>query len=130
MKLFMKYLEKLGHYIKKLKVNYWCIKIIKYQTYLFLLFNLLLDKYCVEFITHYDKMLPVQSTTIQISMLSSLNLFVDKLALLKINISDLSIEDKTMLDLICDTFNKILKYSMGKHIVYLNIIKSIYFIKL
>lgn len=71
------------------------------------------DKYCVEFITHYDKMLPVQSTTIQISMLSSLNLFVDKLALLKINILDLSIEDKTMLDLICDIFNKILKYSMG-----------------
>lgn len=68
-------------------------------------------------------MLPVQSTTIQISMLSSLNLFVDKLALLKINISDLSNEDKTMLDLICDTFNKILKYSMSKHIVYLNIIK-------
>lgn len=90
----------------------------------------MLDKYCVEFITHYDKMLPVQSTTIQISMLSSLNLFVDKLALLKINILDLSIEDKTMLDLICDIFNKILKYSMGKHIVCLNIIKSIYFVKL
>ncbi|XP_043596940.1 proteasome adapter and scaffold protein ECM29 isoform X1 [Bombus pyrosoma] len=71
------------------------------------------DKYCIEFITHYGKMFPVQSTTIQISMLSALNLFVDKLALLKINISELSIEEREKLNLICDTFNKILKHSIG-----------------
>lgn len=64
-------------------------------------------------------MFPVQSTTIQISMLSALNLFVDKLALLEINISELSIEEREKLNLICDTFNKILKHSIGKHIVCL-----------
>ncbi|XP_043507485.1 proteasome adapter and scaffold protein ECM29 [Frieseomelitta varia] len=71
------------------------------------------DKYCIEFITHYDMMFPIQPTTIQISMLSALNLFVDKLALLTINISELSVEERGTLNLICDTFNKILKHSIG-----------------
>lgn len=64
-------------------------------------------------------MFPLQSTTIQISMLSTFNLFVDKLVLLKISSSELSAEDKEMLNIICDTFSKIFKYSIGKHIVHL-----------
>ena len=64
-------------------------------------------------------MFPIQPTTIQISMLSALNLFVDKLALLTINISELSVEERGTLNLICDTFNKILKHSIGKYNVCL-----------
>lgn len=59
-------------------------------------------------------MFPLQSTTIQISILVMLNLFVDKLALLKTSNSELSIKDKEMLDSICNTFNKILSHSIGK----------------
>ncbi|XP_043249578.1 proteasome adapter and scaffold protein ECM29 [Colletes gigas] len=71
------------------------------------------DKYCVKFITHYGTTFPVQSTHIQMSMLTSLNLFVDKLALLKVNSSELSIKEKEMLDFTCETLNKIIKHSIG-----------------
>ncbi|XP_029040341.2 proteasome adapter and scaffold protein ECM29 isoform X1 [Osmia bicornis bicornis] len=70
------------------------------------------DKYCIELITCCDKMFPLQSTTIQISILVMLNLFVDKLALLKTSNSELSIKDKEMLDSICNTLNKILSRSI------------------
>ena len=71
------------------------------------------DKYCVEFVTRCGTMLPAQSTPIQISMLATLNLFVDKLALLKVSNSELTIKEKEMLDLVCVTLNKILNHSMG-----------------
>ncbi|CAL7951979.1 unnamed protein product [Xylocopa violacea] len=71
------------------------------------------DKYCVEFISHYGTMFTIQPTIIQISMLSTLNLFVDKLALLKINSLELTAQDREMLNTICDIFNKILRYSIG-----------------
>ncbi|KOC60812.1 Proteasome-associated protein ECM29 like protein [Habropoda laboriosa] len=71
------------------------------------------DKYCVEFIIHYGTMFPLQPTTIQVSMLSALNLFVDKLSLLKLHRSELLMKDKEMLDLVCVTFNKILIHSIG-----------------
>ncbi|CAK9831680.1 Proteasome adapter and scaffold protein ECM29 [Anthophora retusa] len=80
------------------------------------------DKYCVEFIVHYGTMFPLQSTTVQVSMLSALNLFIDKLALLKLNKSELSMKDKEMLNLVCDTFNKILTHSIGKSVANLNVI--------
>lgn len=74
---------------------------------------LCLDKYCVEFVTRCGTMLPTQSTPIQISMLATLNLFVDKLALLKVSNSELTVKEKEMLDLVCVTLNKILNHSMG-----------------
>ncbi|XP_012151377.1 proteasome adapter and scaffold protein ECM29 isoform X2 [Megachile rotundata] len=80
------------------------------------------DKYCIELITCCDKMFPLQSTTIQISMLVMLNLFLDKLSLLKTNYSELSIKDKEMLDSICNTLNNILTRSIG--ISYIRIRKE------
>ncbi|XP_053994994.1 proteasome adapter and scaffold protein ECM29 [Hylaeus volcanicus] len=80
------------------------------------------DKYCVEFVTHFGTKFPVQSTPIQISMLATLNLFVDKLALLNVNSSKLSIKEEEMLSVICDTLNKILKQSIG--ISYIRIRKE------
>ncbi|XP_078050250.1 proteasome adapter and scaffold protein ECM29 isoform X2 [Augochlora pura] len=71
------------------------------------------DKYCVEFVTRFGKVLPTQSTSVQVSMLSSLTLFVDKLALLKLNSAELSSTDKEMLQTICDKLNEILRYSLG-----------------
>ncbi|XP_076235930.1 proteasome adapter and scaffold protein ECM29 isoform X2 [Calliopsis andreniformis] len=71
------------------------------------------DKYCVEFITSFGTIFPSQSTSIQVSMLAALNLFVDKLALLKVNSSELSTKEKEMLDLVCNTFYKILRHSIG-----------------
>ncbi|XP_076224219.1 proteasome adapter and scaffold protein ECM29 isoform X2 [Nomia melanderi] len=71
------------------------------------------DKYCVEFVTRFEKIFPTQSTSIQVAMLTSLNLFVDKLALLKVDSTELSIGDKEMLSEICDKLNKILEYSIG-----------------
>lgn len=66
-------------------------------------------------------MFPVQSTTIQVSMLLTLNLFVDKLALLKINGSQMTVQDKEMLNLVCDTFNKILRHCLGMYFIILEI---------
>nr|XP_033335253.1 proteasome adapter and scaffold protein ECM29 [Megalopta genalis] len=71
------------------------------------------DKYCVEFVTRFEKVLPTQSTSIQVSMLTSLTLFVDKLALLKMNSAELSSTDKEMLHAICDKLNEILRYGLG-----------------
>lgn len=70
-------------------------------------------------------MFPMQSTPIQISMLATLNLFVDKLVLFKVNSSELSMKEKEMLDLTCDTLNKILKHSIGKYnYKFLNVIED------
>ncbi|XP_076278491.1 proteasome adapter and scaffold protein ECM29 [Lasioglossum baleicum] len=71
------------------------------------------DKYCIEIVTRFEKVFPTQSTIIQVSMLTSLTLFVTKLALLKLDSAELSMKDKEMLHEICDKLNKILGYSIG-----------------
>ncbi|XP_017886202.1 uncharacterized protein LOC108628849 [Ceratina calcarata] len=46
-------------------------------------------------------------------MLSTINLYVDKLVLLKLDNTKLSVKDREKLNTICETLNKILKFSIG-----------------
>jgi len=48
----------------------------------------------------------------------ALNLFVDRLVILKINKTEISSKDKKLLDEISDSFNKILSYCISKYMHY------------
>lgn len=71
------------------------------------------DKYCIEFVTHCQKVLPNSTRSVQVNILTALNLFVDKLVILKINKTEISSKDKKLLDEISDSFNKILSYCIN-----------------
>ncbi|XP_018049516.1 PREDICTED: proteasome-associated protein ECM29 homolog [Atta colombica] len=71
------------------------------------------DKYCIEFVTHCQKVLPNSTRSVQVTILTALNLFVDRLVLLKINKTEMSLKDKKLLDHIGDSLNKILSYCIN-----------------
>lgn len=79
--------------------------------------RLIADKYCIEFVTHCQKVLPNSTRSVQIAILTTLNLFVDRLILLKVNKEEISLQDKKVLDEICDSLNKILLYCISKYVV-------------
>lgn len=76
------------------------------------------DKYCIEFVTHCQKVLPNSTRSVQVTILMALNLFVDRLVILKINKTEISSKDKKLLDEISDSFNKILSYCISKYMHY------------
>lgn len=76
---------------------------------------LIADKYCIEFVTHCQKVLPNSTRSVQIAILTALNLFVDRLVVLKINKAEMSVKDKKLLDEINDNLNKILLYCISKY---------------
>lgn len=83
------------------------------------------DKYCIEFVTHCQKILPNSTRSVQVAILTALNLFVDRLVLLKINKAEIPLKDKKLLDQIGDSLNKILSYCISKYIylyIYIYII--------
>lgn len=88
--------------------------------------RLIADKYCIEFVTHCQKVLPNSTRSVQIAILTALNLFVDRLAVLKINKTEMSAKDKKMLDEINDSLNKILLYCISKYIYNINYVNIIY----
>ncbi|XP_032663557.1 proteasome adapter and scaffold protein ECM29 [Odontomachus brunneus] len=71
------------------------------------------DKYCIEFVTHCQKVLPNSTRSVQIAILTTLNLFVDRLVLLKVSKEEISSQDRKVLDEICDSLNKILLYCIN-----------------
>lgn len=71
------------------------------------------DKYCIEFVIHCQKVLPNSTRSVQVAILTALNLFVDRLILLKISKTEISLKDKKLLDQICDSLNKILSYCIN-----------------
>ncbi|XP_012280899.1 proteasome-associated protein ECM29 homolog isoform X2 [Orussus abietinus] len=71
------------------------------------------DKYCLQFVTHCYEVLPKSTRTLQVAILTMLNLFVDKLVLLQIDATQTSPKDKETLKSICDVLEKILRHSMG-----------------
>ncbi|KAL0121628.1 hypothetical protein PUN28_006856 [Cardiocondyla obscurior] len=71
------------------------------------------DKYCIEFVTHCQKVLPNSTRSVQVSILTALNLFVDRLVLLKISKAEMPPKDKSLLDQINDSLNKILSYCIN-----------------
>ncbi|KAG7212048.1 hypothetical protein KM043_012404 [Ampulex compressa] len=71
------------------------------------------DKFCIEFVHHCQEVLPNTTRPIQVSILTTLNLFVDKLVLLKLKTSEMSKEDKEMMDEICEVIYNILKHCIG-----------------
>lgn len=73
------------------------------------------DKYCIEFVTHCQKILPNSTRSVQVAILTTLNLFVDKLVLLKMSKVETSATDKKLLGEICDSLNKILSYCISKY---------------
>ena len=75
--------------------------------------NLFLDQYCLQFITHCFETLPMSTRPVQVSILTTLNRYVDKLVLLKTDFNKLSEKDKEALDSICGTLLKILRYAIG-----------------
>lgn len=79
--------------------------------------RLIVDKYCIEFVTHCQKVLPNSTRSVQIAILTTLNLFVDRLVLLKVSKEEISLQDKKVLDEICDNLNKILLYCISKYIM-------------
>lgn len=62
-------------------------------------------------------MLPNSTRSVQIAILTTLNLFVDRLVLLKVNKDETSSQDKKVLDEICDNLNKILLYCISKYTI-------------
>jgi len=73
------------------------------------------DKYCIEFVTHCQKILPNSTRSVQVAILTALNLFVDRLVLLKMSKAETSSKDKKLLGDICDSLNKILSYCISKY---------------
>ncbi|XP_015601340.2 proteasome adapter and scaffold protein ECM29 [Cephus cinctus] len=71
------------------------------------------DKYSIQFVTHCYEMLPNNTRPIQVAILMTLSLFVDKLVLFKTDVSKTSAKDKETLASICDTLDKILRQSIG-----------------
>ncbi|KYM93818.1 Proteasome-associated protein ECM29 like protein [Cyphomyrmex costatus] len=71
------------------------------------------DKYCIEFVTHCQKVLPNSTRSVQVTILTALNLFVDRLVLLKMSKTEMSLKDKKLLDQIGDSLNKILSYCIN-----------------
>ncbi|KAH0956005.1 hypothetical protein HN011_009526 [Eciton burchellii] len=71
------------------------------------------DKYCIEFVTHCQKILPNSTRSVQVAILTALNLFVDRLVLLKMSKAETSSKDKKLLGDICDSLNKILSYCIN-----------------
>lgn len=76
------------------------------------------DKYCIEFVTHCQKVLPNSTRSVQVTILTALNFFVDRLVLLKINKTEMPLKDKKLLDQIGDNLNKILSYCISKYTYY------------
>ncbi|XP_011343237.1 proteasome adapter and scaffold protein ECM29 isoform X2 [Ooceraea biroi] len=71
------------------------------------------DKYCIEFVTHCQKVLPNSTRSVQVAILTALNLFVDRLVLLQLSKAETSPKDKKLLGEICDSLNKILSYCIN-----------------
>ncbi|OXU22910.1 hypothetical protein TSAR_016170 [Trichomalopsis sarcophagae] len=71
------------------------------------------DQYCVQFVAHCFDTLPTSTRPVQVSILTTLNRYVDKLALLKMDYNQCTENDKKMLDTICGTLLKILRYAIG-----------------
>lgn len=63
--------------------------------------------------THCNETLPNTTRPVQVAILTTLNLFADKLLLLKTNAEKTSEEDKALLETICQTLNQILRHSIG-----------------
>lgn len=71
------------------------------------------DRYGVQFVTQCFETLPTSTRPVQVSILTTLNRFVDKLVLLKTDSSQTSEKDKEMLNAIVSTLLKILRYAIG-----------------
>lgn len=64
---------------------------------------------------HCFETLPTSTRPVQVSILSTVNRYVDKLVLLKTDFKQTTEKDKEMLDSICSTLLKILRYAIGKN---------------
>ncbi|XP_011494527.1 PREDICTED: proteasome-associated protein ECM29 homolog [Ceratosolen solmsi marchali] len=71
------------------------------------------DQYCLQFVSHCFDTLPTSTRPVQVAILITLSRYVDKLVLLKTDFSQTSDKDKEVLDLICSTLLKILRYAIG-----------------
>ncbi|KAK0081163.1 hypothetical protein PV325_012689 [Microctonus aethiopoides] len=71
------------------------------------------NKYCLQFVAHCHETLPGSTRPIQVAIMVTLNLFVEKLIYLKLNITELTNDDKEKLNTICSTLYQILKISIG-----------------
>ena len=80
---------------------------------LILNYTYFIDKYCIKFVTHCHETLPNSTRPIQVTILITIGLFVDKLVLLKNDASQSSDADKENLESICKILLKILRYSIG-----------------
>lgn len=80
------------------------------------------DEYCVQFVSHCFDTLPTSTRPVQVSILTTLNRYVDKSALLKMDYNQCTEKDKEMLDSICGTLLKILRYAIGNFIIKLSFI--------
>jgi len=123
----MKRLEKHGLPSKRRKVvksdKFYCNLMKETNIYIYVILlqifhnriHLFIDKYCVEFVTHCQKILPNSTRSVQVAILTALNLFVDRLILLKMSKAETSPKDKKLLSDICDSLNKILSYCISKY---------------
>lgn len=59
--------------------------------------------------------MPTSTRPVQVSILTTLNRYVDKLALLKVDHNQTTEKDKEILDTICGTLLKILRYAIGNY---------------
>ncbi|XP_033222326.1 proteasome adapter and scaffold protein ECM29 [Belonocnema kinseyi] len=71
------------------------------------------DKYCLQFVTHCNETLPNSTRVVQVAILTTLNLFVDKLILFKISASENNPQDQETLSTVCETLEKILRQSIS-----------------
>ncbi|XP_058794814.1 proteasome adapter and scaffold protein ECM29 isoform X2 [Phymastichus coffea] len=71
------------------------------------------DQYCLQLVMHCFETLPISTRPVQVAILTTLNRYVDKLVLLRIDFSQTSEKEKEMLDSICSTLLKILRYAIG-----------------
>lgn len=68
------------------------------------------DKYCLQFVSHCNEVLSTSTRVVQVAILTTLNLFVDKLILFKIPASE---SNQEMLNTVYETLEKILIQSIN-----------------
>jgi hypothetical protein len=73
----------------------------------------ILDQYCIQFVSFCFDTLSTSTKPIQVAILITLNYYVDKLVLLQTDFNQILDKDKEVLDLICSTLLKTLRYAIG-----------------
>ncbi|XP_015114658.1 proteasome adapter and scaffold protein ECM29 [Diachasma alloeum] len=71
------------------------------------------DEYSVQFVTHCHETLANSTRPIQVAIMTTLTLFVEKLVLLKLTTPELTENDKEKVCKICETLHQILRVSIG-----------------